>query len=164
MLSYTTGLRLVSSLKKGVFSSPLAPPPTPHTPTHPHSSLILQLLCFSDLQEILPNSNFLCSPRNSCSQKQISLVAFKHLIRKEEMHRKAQAESSDGQFVTGRTEYCQFSEMHLDCSETLQHNGSLFCWMVLGILWKKMENEGKTETLHARIWRLPIHFLNFIKN
>lgn len=80
------------------------------------------------------------------------------------MYHKAQAESSDGQFVTGRAEYCQFSEMHLNYTNTLQHNGSLFCCMVLGILWKKMENEGKTEMLHAHISRLPIHFLNFIIN
>lgn len=83
------------------------------------------------------------NPRNSCSEKQISPVGLKHLIRKEGKYHKAQVEGSAGQLVTGRTEYRQFSEMSLDYKDTMQCSGSLFCCMVLGVLWKNWKKTAK---------------------
>lgn len=66
-------ITVFSSFKKGAF------PPTSTTLPLSHSSIT----CFPDLKEIPHNSNFLCNPSNTCSEKQLSLVCLKCLIRKE---------------------------------------------------------------------------------
>lgn len=77
-------------------------------------------------------------------------MRLKHLTRKEGKYHKAEAESSAGQLVTGRTKYWHFPEMSLDYKEnTVQW----FFVLLYGARSpvKRLEKEGRAEAVHMHI-------------